>query len=65
MQFTRQSSRPLSPQAIEAAARKLDRIAAKLRARSNPQTPREQAALTSTLHGLSLFAQALSRRHRG
>lgn len=63
-QFTRKSTRRLPPSSYEAAARKLDKFAADLRARKDPQSPREQGALTQTIHGLSLFAQALSRRHR-
>lgn len=55
----------MSPASYEAAARQLDKYAAKLRSRSDPQSPRERASLTSAIHGLSLFAQALSRRHRG
>ena len=63
-QFARKSPRPLPPSSYEAAARKLDKFAADLRERKDPQSPREKAALTSAIHGLSLFAQALSRRHR-
>lgn len=64
-QFTRQATRPLSPRSYEAAARKLETFARQLRERSNPQSPRDKASLTSAIHGLSLFGQALARRHRG
>lgn len=57
-------SRVLRPESYQAAARRVRRMADALEARSAPQTPREQAALTSAIHTLSHYAQDLSRRHR-
>lgn len=54
----------MTPESYLAAARKLRKIAAHLDARCTPQTPHERASLTSTIHGLALFARQLSQRHR-
>ena len=48
----------------QAAARKLRKIADNLDARCKPRTPRQKAALTSAVYGLSRFAQALAKKHR-
>jgi len=48
----------------QAAARKLRRIAKNLNARRFPKTPRQKAALTSTVYGLSRYARNLAERHR-
>lgn len=63
-QFAKQSSRPLSPESYRAAARKLRRIADDLEARCTPQTPREQASLTRTIHVLLQMARHLRDRHQ-
>lgn len=54
----------LPPKSYQAAVRKIRGIADDLEARCNPQTPREQAALTLTIHRLAAFGTALSQRHR-
>lgn len=63
-QFPKDASRPLRPESYRAAARRLRKYADQLDERADPQSPREQASLTSAVHGLSHYAQLLSRRHR-
>lgn len=63
-QYPKDSARPLRPGSYRAAARRLRKFADQLDARADPQSPREQASLTSAVHGLSHYAQLLSRRHR-
>ena len=46
------------------AARQVYRFAEELESRGVPATPRQRAALTSTIHRLSRYAQQLSARHR-
>jgi len=47
-----------------AAARKLRKIADHLEARCKPKTPRQKAALTSTVYSLSRYAKQLADKHR-
>lgn len=47
-----------------AAAKRLRAYASSLERLSRPTTPRELAALTRAIHGLSLFGQAMSAKHR-
>jgi hypothetical protein len=54
----------LSPTTYQSAARCLRKIADALEARCKPKTPRQKAALTSTVYGLSRYAKALADRHR-
>lgn len=54
----------LNPVTYQAAARRLRQIADQLEARCEPQTPRQKAALTSAVYGLSRYARQLSDRHR-
>jgi len=54
----------LKPTTYQAAARRLRKIAANLDARCAPRTPRQKAALTSTVYGLSRYARHLAERHR-
>ncbi|HAR46243.1 MAG TPA: hypothetical protein DCS05_08780 [Nitrospiraceae bacterium] len=54
----------LNPTTYQAAARKLRKLADDLDMRCKPKTPREKAALTSTVHGLSRYAKNLADRHR-
>lgn len=55
---------PLRRESYLAAARRLRRYADQIEARADPQTPQERGALTSAIHGVALYAQDLSRRHR-
>lgn len=63
-QYPKDSTRPLRPGSYRAAARRLREFADQLDERADPQSPREQASLTTAVHGLSHYAQLLSRRHR-
>jgi len=63
-QYPKDASRPLRPGSYRAAARRLREFADQLDARADPQSPREQAALTGAIHRASQYAQDLSRRHR-
>jgi hypothetical protein len=54
----------MKPATYHAAARKLRTIADQLDARSAPRTPRQKAALTSAVYGLSRYAKTLADRHR-
>lgn len=47
-----------------AAAKRLRSYALSLERLSSPATPRELAALTRSIHGLSLFGQSFSAKHR-
>lgn len=58
------TGRPLRPEAYRAAARRLRLIADRLDACSAPETPRERASLTLTVHGLLHFSRLLCARHR-
>jgi hypothetical protein len=64
-QFPRQSSRPLTARSYQAAARRLREIAVQLERYAAAEQPREKAALTRAVHGLTQMARVLSRRHRG
>lgn len=48
----------------QAAARRLRKLADHLDKRCKPKTPRQKAALTSTVYGLSRYAKMLADRHR-
>lgn len=63
-QFPRRSTLPMSPESYRAAARRLRKMADDLEARCTPQTPREQAALTSTLTGIARYTWHLVCRHK-
>ena len=54
----------MRPPSYIAAAKKLREYADKIEGRANASTPRERAALTSAIHGVSWYAQTLSKRHR-
>ncbi len=54
----------LKPITYQAAARRLRQIADQLDARCEPKTPRQKAALTSTVYGLSRYARHLAEKHR-
>ena len=54
----------MNPTTYQVAARKLRKIADDFDKRCKPKTPRDKAALTSTVHGLSRYAKDLSDRHR-
>ncbi len=54
----------LKPITYRAAARRLRKIADHFDARCEPKTPRQKAALTSTVYGLSRYVRNLSDRHR-
>jgi len=54
----------LKPSTYQAAARRLRKIADNLDARCAPKTPRQKAALTSTVYGLSRYARQLADKHR-
>lgn len=54
----------LKPITYEAAARRLRKIADQLESRCWPKTPRQKAALTSTVYGLSRYARHLAEKHR-
>ena len=61
----KQTSRsPLRRSQYRAAARCIRQYADAIEQRSAPLTPRELAALTSAIHGLSRYAPSLSPRHR-
>lgn len=62
-QFSRQVSRPLSAASYKAAVRHLRKRIDRIEARCEPVTARDKASLTSAINGLSIAAQALSRRH--
>jgi hypothetical protein len=49
----------LKASTCQAASSKLCKIAADLDARCRPQTPRQKAALTSTVNGLARYARRL------
>lgn len=65
-QFSRQSSRPLTPTGYLASVRRILELLDVIHAYAliPPTTPRDRARLTRAIHGLSLAAQSLSRRHR-
>ena len=48
----------------QAAARRLRHYAGQIERYAAPTNPREQGRLTRAIHGASLYAQALSVRHR-
>lgn len=54
----------LRPETYRAAARRLRKTADYLNARCEPKTPRQKAALTSTVYGLSRYARHLAEKHR-
>ncbi len=65
-----QRFKPLKPEGFmkpityQAAARRLRQIADQLEKRCKPKTPRQKAALTSAIYGLSRYAQHLAQKHR-
>lgn len=64
-QFQRRAEQPMQPSSYRAAARRLRQMADALEARAEPTTPREKAALTSTLHTLEMYVRRLVARHHG
>jgi hypothetical protein len=64
MQFTRQSSRPLTAASYAAATRRHRRLLDLIERYADPQSVRDKQQLTRAIHGLSMSAQNLSRRHR-
>ena len=60
----RKSTRPLRPKSYRAAVRRFRELCELIEQYSDPQDIREKAQLTRAIHGLSLAAQGLSRRHR-
>lgn len=64
-QFTRQSSRPLTAASYAAAVRRQRQLLDTIERYAGASQPRERAQLTRAIHGLSLGAQSLSRRHAG
>ncbi len=54
----------LKAEVYRAAARRLRKIADQIETRCEPRTPRQKAALTSAVYGLSRYAQNLSQKHR-
>lgn len=63
-QFTRQASRPLTAASYAAAVRRLRQLLDLIEHYSDPQDVRQKQQLTRAIHGLSMSAQALSRRHQ-
>jgi hypothetical protein len=67
MQFARQSSRPLTAASYAAAVKRMDHLLRKIIWYSDMLDngdPRGKQQLTRAIHGLSMSAQNLSRRHR-
>lgn len=64
-QFSKQSSRPLSPRAISASVRRGRQLLDLIDRYSTPQDMREKQKLSRAICNLSYFARELSRRHRG
>lgn len=62
-QFTKRVSQPMSAASYKAAVRHLRKRIDRIEARCEPITARDKASLTSAINGLSIAAQALSRRH--
>jgi hypothetical protein len=54
----------LKPVTYQAAARRLRKFADQIDARCTPKTPRQKAALTSAVYGLSRYGRQLAERHR-
>lgn len=63
-QFTKQTSRPLSPVSIRASAKNGRKLIALIERYADPQNAHEKASLTRAINGLSLWARSLSARHR-
>lgn len=64
-QFTRQSSRPLSPRSYRAAVRRVRQLCDAIADNAEAQSPTERAGLTRAINGLAGAAGSLARRHRG
>ena len=64
-QFTRQSTRPLSPAAYGAAVRRGRQLLDIIERYRSPQDVREKQQLSRAINGLSYFARDLARRQRG
>jgi hypothetical protein len=63
-QFPKQSIRPLRPISYRRAVRRFRQLCYIIERYADPKDSREKAQLTRAIHGLSLAAQGLSRRHR-
>lgn len=54
----------MGPEQYRKAARDMRKLADRLDAQADPQTPRERASRTRTVYAITHHAQQLARRHR-